>query len=99
MAHPPAVLQAVLKSTAIEDLDLQKNKAYIVHQILALGTWEQIAWMLKYYGVDTVRDTFQTQPMKLYSPEALHFSQLILDVSETQIRSDHYDKTSPRDIG
>ncbi len=92
-------MQALLKSAAIDDLDLQQNKAYIIHQILALGTWEQVAWMLKHYGTDTVRDTFQTQPMKLYSPEALHFSHLILDMPESQILRDRYDKTTPRNIG
>ena len=98
MAHPPKSLQAVLKSAAVEDLDLQKNKAYIVHQILAFGTWEQIAWLLNYYGADVVRDTFQKQPMKFYSPEAFHFSQLILEAPDTLTHQNRYDQTLPRNI-
>lgn len=99
MAHPPKWLQAVLKSTAVEDLDLDENKPYIVHQILAFGTWEQIGWLLNNYGVDTVREVFQKQPMKLYSPAAFHFTQLILNAPDTLAHNNLYDQTLPRHIG
>ncbi|MEK9143151.1 MAG: hypothetical protein AAB481_00790 [Patescibacteria group bacterium] len=99
MAHPPTSLQAVLKSAAVEDLDLEKNKAYVVHQVLALGTWEQIRWLLNYYGVDMVREVFQKQPMKLYSPAAFHFTQLILNAPDTLVHTNLYDQTLPRHIG
>lgn len=99
MDHPPKWLQAVLKSAAVEDLNLEKNKAYVVHQVLAFGTWEQIRWLLNYYGVDTVREVFQKQPMKLYSPAAFYFTQLILNVPDTLVHKNLYDQTLPRHIG
>ncbi|MDP1722026.1 MAG: hypothetical protein Q8L37_02345 [Candidatus Gottesmanbacteria bacterium] len=99
MAHPPKSLQAVLKSAAIEDLDLEKNKAYIVHQILAFGSWEQMVWLLNYYGANMVREVFQKQPMKLYSPQAFHFSQLILNTPDALTHKNHYDQTLSRDLG
>lgn len=99
MAHPPKSLQAILKSVAVADLDLKKNKTYIIHQILALGTLDQMRWLLSYYGFAIVRQVFQKQPMKLYSPEAFHFSQLILDSPNTIIHKNLYDQTLPRYIG
>lgn len=99
MTHPPKLLQAVLKSVAVADLDLEKNKTYIIHQILALGTLDQIRWLLSHYGLAIVRQVFQKQPMKIYSPEAFHFSQLILDSPDAIIHRNLYDQTLPRYIG
>ena len=99
MAHPPKSLQAVLKSAAVEDLDLEKNKAYIIHQILSSGTWEQLQWLLNIYGSHTVKEVFRTRPMKIYSPEAYNFSQLILDAPNTATHGYLYDQSLPRHIG
>ena len=99
MAHPPKSLQAVLKSAAVEDLDLEKNKAYIIHQILAFGTWEQLRWLLSYYGSAIVREVFKKQPMKIYSPAAFHFTQLVLNAPDTVVHKNLYDQTLPRHIG
>ena len=99
MAHPPKWLQAVLKSAAVEDLDLEENNAYIIHRILSVGTWEQLRWLLSYYGSTKVREVFRKQPMKLYSPAAYHFSQLILNAPDTLAHKNLYDQTLPRHIG
>lgn len=51
----PKNLQAVLWSRNIENLDFQKSKNYIIHQILAYGTWEQIGWLFKTYPPITIK--------------------------------------------
>ena len=44
----------------------------------------------------TVREVFLTQPIKVYTPSAFRFSQLLLGVPE--IGADRYDQTLPRRI-
>lgn len=81
----------------ISKLDLKKDRAYIVNQVLSYGTLDEIRWLMKAYGEKTVREVFLTQPIKVYTPSAFRFSQLLLGVSG--IMADRYDQTLPRRIG
>jgi Cu/Ag efflux protein CusF len=45
----PSEFQPILWSKNIKDLDLKKDKIYIIHQILSYGNLEQIKWLFKIY--------------------------------------------------
>ena len=81
----------------VSKLNLEEDKPYIVHQILAYGTLDEIKWLMKTYGKDVVKKVFLNQPIKVYTPPALKFSQLLLDIPA--VRADRYDQTLPRNIG
>lgn len=99
MAQIPISLQGVFWSVDTTQLDTQKNKSYIIHQILAFGTLDDIRWLFKTYDRSTITDVFLRQPMKLYTPAAFHFSKLMLDITDAMAPSNRYDKTLPRYIG
>lgn len=84
-------------SVNIAKLDLEKDRPYIVNQVLSYGTLNEIRWLMKTYGKDTVKQVFLKQPIKVYTPSAFRFSQLLLGVSG--IMADRYDQTLPRRIG
>lgn len=81
----------------ISKLDLEKDRAYIVNQVLSYGTLDEIKWLMRIYGKKTVREVFLNQPIKVYTPSAFRFSQLLLDAPE--VGADRYDQTLPRRIG
>ena len=45
----PENLQAVLWSEDIKTLDVQKDKTYIVSQVLRYGSLDEIKWLFKNY--------------------------------------------------
>lgn len=81
----------------VSKLDLEKDKTYIIHQVLSYGTLDEIRWLMGVYGKKTVREIFLSQPMKVYSPPAFKLSQVLLGVPEA--RDYRYDQTLPRRLG
>lgn len=66
-------LQGVLWSRKLKNLDLDRDKNYIIHQILAYGNIEQLAWLFKNYSREEVIEVFLSSPKKVYSPASLNF--------------------------
>ncbi len=73
MVHPPKSLQPILWSTDVERLDIQKDKWYIIHQVLIYGTLGEIKWLFHTYGVKEVANIFVHEPARLYSKKVFRF--------------------------
>lgn len=69
----PKRLQPVLWSCDIKQLNLERDKAYIVHQILIYGTLDDIRWLLKTYSKKEIVDTFLKTPYKNYPKYVFYF--------------------------
>lgn len=94
----PKRLQAVLWSVGTDQLDLQRDKDYIVHQILAYGRWEDIKWLFKAYEKNKIKDVFVKHPSKDYYPAGFNFvSKILLGVGDVNFQK--YDRFAPRVIG
>jgi len=94
----PKRLQAVLWSRDINKLDLKKDKNYIIHQILAYGTWEQLIWLFKVYDAKLIKQIFRKSPEKDYTEKSFNFAKdILLEISE-DIDRQSYVKTLPRNI-
>ena len=95
----PKNLQGVLWSVDTDQLDLQKNKSYIVNQILAYGTWEHLRWLLKSYSREEIKKVFVEHPGKDYSPSAFNFAKnVLLELQNQPLDQTKYVKTFPRNI-
>ncbi len=95
----PKLLQGVLWSVPTGALDLQKNKNYIIHQILAYGTWDHLLWLLKTYPREQIKEVFVTHPEKDYTPSAFNFAKnVVLDLQDQPLDQTKYVKTFPRNI-
>ena len=96
----PANLQPILWSVGVDKLDLQKDKNYIVHQVLAYGTWEHLKWLFKTYPREEIEKVFVEKPTKDYVPAAFNFiKNYILDLADKNISAENYVRTFPRRIG
>lgn len=87
----PESFQGILWSKNIKNLDLKRDKAYIIHQVLSYGTLEQIRWLLKVYGKKEVRKVFEEAPMRVYCPSTFNFiKNIILGLKRKTIPSEKY---------
>ncbi len=90
----PKSFQPILWSMNVKNLDLEKNKVYIIHQVLAYGTLEEIRWLFKVYGQRTMRNIFLRYPQNIYSPPVLYLvKNIILGLKNIIISKKQYVKT------
>lgn len=69
----PKNLQGILWSVDIKDLDIEKDKWYIIHQFLIYGDFKELAWLFKTYGKKEILKVFLNTPSKNYPAIIFHF--------------------------
>lgn len=90
-------LQPVLWSKNVAQLDLRRDRVYIIHQILRYGTLPQIKWLFRSYSPYTIKQVFIKKPMKIYSPSSLNFAKnLLLKLKQRKLDEKKYLSSSPR---
>jgi|SRR3989344_2930420 len=89
--HPPKNLQATLWSNHVNNLDLNKDKNYIIHQILSVGSLEDWKWLFKKYNLKTLQDIFINYPAKIYRPDAFNFvKNILLSLEDKNLTKEYY---------
>lgn len=68
-----------LKNKA-NNLDVEKDRHFIIHQALALGTMNDVRKIFQLYGKDVARSEFQKPAKGLYQPAVLELFQYLLRV-------------------
>lgn len=93
----PQRFQAFLWSQNISNLNINKNKIYIIHQLLAYGGLDEYLWLFKTYGKNIVRKVFATHPEKdYYNHDYFNFIKLrILNIND-DMDERYYCKEFPR---
>lgn len=87
-------LQGILWSKNIRKLDLERDKIYIIHQLLSYGNLKQIKWLLKIYNPQEVQKVFIEYPKKVYSPSVFYFvKNFILNLKDKKLSPEKYVKT------
>lgn len=95
--HVPKKLQAVLWSVDVKRLDIDRDKNYIIHQILSYGRLEDILWLFDNYAREDLRRVFTTIPYKDYSPSRFHFvKEYLLGLKHHSLDERLYVKNIPR---
>lgn len=86
----PRKLQSVLWSTDVTKLDLQKDKYYIIHQVLIYGDFKELKWLFNNYLKTQVIKVF-LQPYKNYPKYIFYFvKNYILGLSNINLNEDDY---------
>ncbi|KKQ01401.1 MAG: hypothetical protein US11_C0009G0013 [Candidatus Roizmanbacteria bacterium GW2011_GWA2_36_23] len=96
---PPKNLQSVLWSVNIKNLNLEKDKYYIIHQILCFGRLEDISWLIKTYPKKIIIDVFMVS-FKNYSRSRFYFiKDAVLALKQWHPDERYYVKNTSRYIG
>jgi len=79
----PARLQPLLWSKSIKKIDIEKDRVYIIHQVLAYGSLEDIGMLFKIYPGDEVKNIFLNYPKNTYTrPVFLFIKNFLLKINE-----------------
>lgn len=96
----PKKLQGILWSADVNLLDLEKNKSYIINQILSFGRLEELDWLFKTYPVSVIKETFIDEPTKTYTYSSFNFCKnILLSVKNKKLSPDFYVRSLPRRLG
>lgn len=91
MVHPPKSLQGILWSTDVNRLDLEKNKGYIIHQLLLYGDFNELRWLFHTYPKQTIVKVFLSHPAKLYPKGVFRFvKNYILGLQKVPLDEEDY---------
>lgn len=89
----PLSWQGILWSAPIKKLDIGRDRAYIIHQVLMYGTLKQAAWLIKTYGIGIVRRVFLHDPQAIYSPPIFYFvKNFVLNLKKQRLEKQRYVK-------
>lgn len=89
----PGSFQGILWSADIKLMDINRDRNYIIHQVLMYGSLKQIKWLLDTYGRRTVRKTFLCHPQNIYTPQAFFFiKNIVLNLKKAKINEKNYVK-------
>jgi hypothetical protein len=95
----PKSLQGILWSQNIANLDSERDKNYVIHQVLAYGNWKHLLWLIKTYSLTQIKEAFVSHPAKDYSERSFNFVQkIILKIPNSVVDKRYYVKTYPRII-
>lgn len=87
----PKSWQGILWSCDVKKLDWERDKNYIIHQVLAYGDLEDISLLFKVYSKKEIKEVFKKRPMKIYSSQTFNFiKKIILDIKEKGITPEKY---------
>lgn len=95
----PKKFRGLFWSASVKDLDLEKNKNYIINQTLSFGTLESLRWLLKTYRSKTIKKVFVDSPQKIYTPASFNFiKNILLALKNYKLPQDKYVKNLPRHL-
>jgi len=95
----PKSLQPILWSVKIEDLNLEKDKIYIIHQILAFGNLKELKWLFNNYLLKEIKEIFLKHSIRIYRPQAFNFiKKIFLMIPSAKIDKSKYVATPLQSI-
>lgn len=87
----PKKFQPILWSVDVKHLDMQKDKGYIINQVLIYGTLDEIKWLFDNYSKREVVRLFLTKPRKIYPKEVYYFiKNFILSLKDKMLDEQDY---------
>lgn len=87
----PQKWQGILWSCNVKKLDLERDKAYIIHQVLMYGDLKDISLLFKIYSKKEIKEVFIKKPMKIYSPQIFNFiKKIVLNIKDKTITPEKY---------
>lgn len=73
----PKEMQWLFWSYPVEELDLEKDKEYIITQSLNYGTWEDLKWLFRVYSEKEIKKVLKRPARGLWFKDVLNFWNLM----------------------
>ena len=89
----PWTFQPFLWSKNVGKMDRDRDKIYIVHQILSYGDFKELRQLFKIYDRKEVGEVFTKYPKKIYQPSVFYFvKNFVLDLRKKRVNENNYVK-------
>ena len=86
----PAGLQPILWSKSIHNIDIKKDKIYIIHQVLSYGSMDDIRLLSRLYSRDEIISIFKNYPKRIYTrPVFLYLRDFLLKIGLVLYKKDY----------
>ena len=95
----PKQLQSVLWSANTDNLDLEKDKYYIIHQILSYGRLADILWLMDNYPRKKINEVFMVSCKDYARPRFYFVKDAVLGLKQWHPNEKYYVKNISRNIG
>ena len=77
----PASLQPILWSKSIKNIDIEKDKIYIIHKVLSYGSMDDIRLLSRLYPKNEIINVFKNYPKRIYTrPVFLYLRDFLLKI-------------------
>ncbi len=83
-------LKPLLWSRDIKTLDFKKDKIYIINQVLAYGSIEDIKYIVGIYSKEEVINVFMNNPLKVYTRPVFLFIKNYMFKIKTELKESNY---------
>jgi hypothetical protein len=91
IATIPLSFKPLLWSADFSQLDLQKNRKYIIHQLLNYGDLDAFAWLKRTYSLPALQATFIHSPQKMYTDRSFFFvTKFLLNINQQSLSKIQY---------
>ena len=95
----PEFLKGYFWSVKFSELDVNKDRDYIIHQILSFGDLSAIRWLFRTYGKKIIKNSFIKKSSKIYRPQTFNWvTKTILDLKNKNLNPNQYVINTPRNI-
>ena len=89
----PRTFQPFLWSKNVGKMDRDRDKIYIVHQILSYGDFKELRQLFKIYDRKEVGEVFTKYPKRIYQPSVFYFvKNFVLDLRKKRVNENNYVK-------
>ncbi|MFZ5376357.1 MAG: DUF6922 domain-containing protein [Patescibacteria group bacterium] len=80
----PRSAQKIFWSCDFSQLDKEKHREYIIHQVLQYGDLNDFKWLEKIYSLTKIKNTFVNRPRSTYQPQTFNFvKNYLLKISDS----------------
>ena len=94
MKKIPRTFQPFLWSKNVGKMDRDRDKIYIIHQILSYGDFKELRQLFKVYDRKEVVEVFTKYPKKIYQPSVFYFvKNFVLDLRKKRVNENNYVKS------
>jgi len=93
----PIFLKSYFWSVDFKKLNINKDKEYIIHQILCFGDLKAIKWLFGFYGEITIKRFFTNTPVKIYRASTFNWvKNVLLGLENKNLNINRYVINTPR---
>ncbi len=85
VAGLPESLRPLFWDCDFDRLDWREHHDFVMHRVLAEGTWEAVCWLRREVGDSPLREWILRHQGRSLSPQQLRYWQLVLDLPKDAV--------------